>query len=76
MREPTVKTAGTKWYKFSGEKQQKRVREITVWSLEGQWGGIARELGMDKYTLLYFKWIANKDLLHSTWNSAQCYVVA
>jgi len=31
---------------------------------------------MDKYTLLYFKWIANKDLLHSTWNSAQCYVVA
>ena len=28
------------------------------------------------YTLLYLKWITNKDLLHSTHNSAQCYVVA
>ena len=26
------------------------------------------------YTLLYLKWIANKDLLYSTGNSAQCYV--
>ena len=43
---------------------------------EGQWGGIARELGMDKYTLLYFKWIANKDLLHSTGSSAQDRVTA
>ena len=25
------------------------------------------------YTLLYLKWITNKDLLYSTWNSAQCY---
>lgn len=40
MREPTVKTAGTKWYKFSGEKQQKRAWEVTVWSLERKWGGI------------------------------------
>ena len=29
---------------------------------------------MDKYTLLYFKWVTNKDLLYSTWNSAQHYV--
>ena len=29
---------------------------------------------MDMYTLQYFKWITNKDLLYSTWNSAQCYV--
>ena len=29
---------------------------------------------MDRYTLLYLKWIANKDLLYSTGNSAQCYV--
>ena len=28
------------------------------------------------YTLLYLKWITNKDLLYSTWNSAQCYVAA
>ena len=26
------------------------------------------------YTLLYLKWITNKFLLHSTGNSAQCYV--
>ena len=31
---------------------------------------------MDMYTLLYFKWITNKDLLYSTWISAQCYVAA
>ena len=28
------------------------------------------------YTLLYSKRITNKDLLHSTGNSAQCYVAA
>ena len=28
------------------------------------------------YTLLCLKWIPNKDLLYSTWNSAQYYVVA
>jgi len=31
---------------------------------------------MDMYTLLYLKWITNKDLLYSTWNSAQCYLAA
>ena len=31
---------------------------------------------MDMYTLLYFKWITNKDLLCSTGNSAQCHVAA
>ena len=29
---------------------------------------------MDMYTLLYLKW--NKNLLYSTWNSAQGYVTA
>ena len=33
---------------------------------------IVRELGMDMYTLLYLKWTANKDLLYSADNSAQC----
>ena len=28
------------------------------------------------YTLLYLKWITNKDLLYSTGNSAHCYVAA
>ena len=31
---------------------------------------------MDVYTLLYLKWITNKDLLYNAWNSTQCYVAA
>ena len=31
---------------------------------------------MGMYTLMYLKQITNKDLLYSTWNSAQCYVAA
>ena len=26
------------------------------------------------YTILYLRWITNKDLLYSTWNSVQCYM--
>ena len=37
--------------------------------------GIVRDLGKVKYTLLYLKWMTNKDLLYSTWNSAR-YVAA
>ena len=33
-------------------------------------------LGMDTYTMLYLKWITNKNLLYSTCNSAQCYMAA
>ena len=35
---------------------------------------IVREFGINMYSLLYLKWISNKDLLYSTGNSAQCYV--
>ena len=38
--------------------------------------GTVREFGMDRYTLLYFKWVTNKDLLYSTENSAPRYVPA
>ena len=31
---------------------------------------------MGMYTVLYLKRVTNKDLLCSTWNSAQCYVAA
>ena len=31
---------------------------------------------MDMYAMVYLKWITSKDLLYSTWNSAQCYVAA
>ena len=37
----------------------------------GVWEGTVREFGRDMYTLLYLKWITNKDLLYSTGNSAQ-----
>ena len=38
--------------------------------------GIVREPGMDLHTLLYLKWITNKDLLYSAGNPPQCYVAA
>ena len=47
-------------------------KELMVTSGEGWGKGRVREFGMDVYTLLYLKWITNKNLLHSTWNSAQC----
>ena len=34
--------------------------------------GIVREFGKVISTLLYLKWINNKDLPYSKWNSAQC----
>ena len=37
---------------------------------------IVRESGKAVYTLLYLRWITNKDLLYTTWNSAQCHVAA
>ena len=45
---------------------------MNLWLL-GRWMAerIDREFGMDMYTLLYLKLIANKDLLHSTGISAQ-----
>ena len=36
--------------------------------------GIVRYFGKVMYTLIYLKWITNKDLLKSTGNSARCYV--
>ena len=52
---------------------------MNLWlpGLGGGWrGGIVREFGIDMYTLLYLKWLPNKDLLYSTGNSAQYYVAA
>ena len=37
---------------------------------------IIKEFGMERYTLLYLKWITNNVLQYSTGNSAQCYVAA
>ena len=55
------------------QKQTHRGRKQT-WLPRGRvGGGIVREFGIDMYTLLYLKWITNKDLLYSTGNSAQYY---
>ena len=43
---------------------------------EGWDAGIVREFRMDMSTLLYLKWITNKDLRYSIGNSTQCYVAA
>ena len=38
--------------------------------------GKERPRRIDMYTLLYLKWITNKALLYSTWNSTQYYAAA
>ena len=48
--------------------------ELMVTRGEGGGKQIVREFGIHMYTLLYLKWITNKDLLYSTGNSAQYYV--
>ena len=51
---------------------------MNLWLLVGkEWHKrIVREFGIDMYTLLFLKWITNKDLLYRTGNSVQCYVAA
>ena len=43
---------------------------------EGWRERIFREFEMDRYTVLYLKWITNKDLLYSTGKSVQCHLAA
>ena len=50
--------------------------ELMVAGEEGWEEGVVREFWMDVHTLLYLKWITNKDPQYSTWNSAQCYMAA
>ena len=56
---------------FTEQKETHRLRK-RAYGCQGE--GIVREQGMGMYTLLYSKWINNKDLSYSTWNSTQCYV--
>ena len=52
-------------------------RIVTPPPLRGRMGeGRVRKFGIDRYILLYLKWITNKDLLYNSENSAQCYVAA
>ena len=54
------------------QKDTHRLRKRTYSCPFGE--GIIREFGKIMYTLLYSKWITNKDLLYSTLNSTQCHV--
>ena len=53
---------------------QKETHRLRKWTYD-YWGvETARDFGKVMYTLLYLKWKTNKDLLCTTWNSAQSYV--
>ena len=79
---PSYVESKKKWYKWT--YKTKRDSQTSAWMnrewIHG-WGGgcregILREFGTYMYTLLYLKWITNKDLLYSTRNPAQSYVAA
>ena len=52
------------------------VTRLDLYLKKKNYSEIVRDFGKVMYTLLYLKWITNKDLLYSTQNSAQCYVEA
>ena len=54
---------------YKTETHRLRKQTHVCWS-----EAIVQDFGKVMYTLLYSKWMTNKDLLYSTWNSAQCYV--
>ena len=56
-------------------QNRKRLTDLEN-QLMGAGGKTVKDFGKVMYTLLYLKWITNKHLLYSTWNSAQCYVAA
>ena len=56
---------------LTNQRETHRLRKQT----DGYQGeGIVSEFGKVMYTLLYLKWITNKDLMYNTWNSSQFYV--
>ena len=56
--------------------RQKETHRLWNQTYVCQGEGIVKHFGKVMYTLLYLKWITNKDLLYSTWKFAQCYVPA
>ena len=56
--------------------KQKKIHRFRKRTNSCRGEGYLRTLERSPYTLLYLKWITNKNLLHSTWNSSQCYVPA
>ena len=60
-------------YKTELESQ---MQKTNLWLRWDKWGGTNWETGIDMYTLLYIKQITNRNLPHSTGNSAQYSVMA
>ena len=58
---------------FTKQKETHRLRKQT-YGCHGE--GVVRDFGKVMYTLLYLKWITNKNLLYNTQNSSQFYVAA
>ena len=58
-------------------QNRSRVVAVEILRLPGEngGGGINWEIGIDIYALLYIKQITNKDLLYSTGNSTQYFVM-
>ena len=61
---------------FTKQKQTHRHRKQTYGYKRGKGqGGINQEIGSNIYMVLYIKQIANKDLLYSTGNYTQYFVI-
>ena len=60
---------------FTKQKQSHRHRKQTYGYQRGKGGGINEQFGINIYTLLHIKQITNKDLLYSTGNSTQYFVI-
>ena len=72
----TLKRSGRNELIYKIDTDSGLENQLMVARGEGWREGMVRECGRDRYTLLSFKWLTNKDLLCSTWNSARCYVAA
>ena len=52
-----------------------QTQKTNLWLSKGKGEGISQEDRINRYTLLYIKQIANKDLLHNTGNNTQYFVI-
>ena len=61
---------------FTKQKETHRhIKQTQDYQRGKQGGGINKEFGINIYTLLYIKQITNKDLLYSTGNYTQYFVI-
>ena len=75
--QPLFVEAKKKWYKRTDLQTRKRLIDLENELMVARGKEIVKDFGKVMfYTLLCLKWITNKNLLYSTWNSAQRYVPA